>query len=162
MSVAVVSPVMNELFERLLAAVPAENLPILEKTGITLAQAYRAAAEKLEREIAAVGMFATTEEMSRELDRKLSIAADHRSSADMLDLCESDIVQWRLKESSTALPMLLEVDDEMIDAFVNMEEHQIFIRLSEVEFVAFTGLVAHSPRIWIKDAEHAFRWKILS
>jgi hypothetical protein len=163
MSVAVVSPALNELFERLVAAVPAENLPVLEKTGISLEQAYREAAEKLEREVAALELFAATEEMARELERKWQIAADYKGSAGLLEWVKSDTVQWRPKESSTALPMLLEVDDDMIEMFINMEERQIYIRLTDVEFIPFTGPF-YAARTWVKDVthSHSHRWKVIA
>ena len=157
------SVALNELFERLLAAVPAENLPVLEKTGISLEQAYREAAEKLEREVAALELFAVTEEMARELERKWQTAADYRGSAGLLEWAKSDTVQWCLKESSTALPMLLEVDDDMIEMFINMEERQIYIRLTNVEFIPFTGPF-YAARIWVKDVtrNHSNCWKVIA
>lgn len=157
------APALHELFERLLAAVPAENLPVLEKTVISLEQAYREAAEKLEREVAALELFAATEEMARELERKWQTVADYKSSASMLEWAKSDTVQWRPKESSTALPMLLEVDDDMTEMFINMEERQIYIRHTDVEFIPFTGPF-YAARIWVKDVthSHSHRWKVIA
>lgn len=161
MSVTASASALSELFERLLAAVPAENLPVLEKTGISLEQAYREAAEKLEYQLCSLEKFTVTEEMARELERKWQIVADYKGSASLLEWAKSDTVQWRPKESSTALPMLLEVDDDMTEMFINMEERQIYIRHTDVEFIPFTGPF-YAARIWVKDVTHGHRWKVIA
>lgn len=157
------NPEIKTLFERIVAAVPAESLPTVEKTGVSLAQAYRDAAEKLAYQLASLEKFCATEDMWREIERQHAVVADYESSARMLDWAKSDAVQYRVTESTTALPMLLEVDEDMTEMFLNLEEQKIYIRLSEIEFVPFVGPF-YAARAWIKDVTrcNGYCWKVVA
>lgn len=157
------NPEIKKLFERIVAAVPAESLPTVEKTDVSLVQAYRDAAEKLEYQLHSLEKFAVTEDMWRDMERQSDIVADYKSSAGILEWAKSNAVQYRQVESATALPMLLEVDEDMTEMFLNMEEHKIYIRLSEIEFVPFAGSF-YAARAWIKDVKrnHGNCWKVVT
>lgn len=157
------NPEIKRLFESIVAAVPAESLPTIEKTGVSLAQAYRDAAEKLEYQLLSLEKFCATEDMYREIEAKWAIVADYKSSAGLLEWAKSDALQYRKVESATALPMLLEVDEDMTEIFLNMEERKIYIRLSEIEFVPFAGPF-YAARAWIKDVTrcHGNCWKVVA
>lgn len=151
---------IKTLYERVLAAVPAEQLPRLEKTGKTLAEAHRECADKLDWTTHSLQKFSISEEAYQQLLAMESEANDHLSSARILESVKDTTPQWRPVESVTALPMLLEVDDEMCEMFLNLEEGTIYIQLNAVEYAPFTAAF-HAARVWMKTPPQMV-WRVVA
>lgn len=151
---------IKTLYERVLAIIPAEQLPCLEKTGKTLIEAHCERADKLDCEMSSLQKFNISDEAYRQLLALGSEASDHRSSARILEKVKDTTPQWRPVESTTALPMLFEVDDEMFEMFLNLEEGTIYIQLNAVEYAPFTTSFS-AARVWMKTPPKMF-WRVIA
>jgi hypothetical protein len=151
---------IKTLYERVLAAVPAEQLPRLEKTGKTLVEAHREHADKLDWTTHSLEKFSISEEAYQQLLAMESEANDHLSSAKILEDVKDTTPAWRPVESATALPMLLEVDDEMCEMFLNLEEGTIYVPLNTVEYAPFTASF-YAARVWMKTPPQMV-WRVIA
>jgi hypothetical protein len=125
--------VLTTLFDHIVETVPVAELPVIKKTGITLAQAYRNAA-------AEPGLDEET-------------AATYRSSAGILDWANSGAPHFSPMESDTIRPMLIELNGEIKrEMFVNLEDRHIYIRHDAVDYSPLAGSF-ESVRAWIKDGD---------
>lgn len=147
-----------ELYERILASVLPEQLPRVEKTGITLSQAYRQKAAILEWEISAVlALPLSTGDKTAMLDVKQALAHQYRTNSQILDSVGSEAPQWRSVKGTTTASMLLEVDGQMFDLFVDTHGRDLYIRMNdEIGFVLFD----RPGRVWIKYPS-SVAWKRL-
>lgn len=151
---------IKTLYDRVIAAVPAEQLPRLEKTGKTLAEAHRERADKLDWTTHSLEKFSISEEAYQQLLAMEAEVHDHLSSAKILEEVKNTTPAWRPVESATALPMLLEVDDEMCEMFLNLEEGTIYIPLNAVEYAPFTASFT-AARVWMKTPPQMV-WRVIA
>lgn len=139
---------MQTLYDHIVATIPADNLPILEKTGITLAQAYRNSVRDYEREIDSIADTGMIDDNMKRIGELYSKIEYETCTAELLEMATTKVPQYMPVQNKSAKPMFLQTDTEMLDMFLNTDDKEIYIRLTPFHYTPFTQAFCH---VWIHE-----------
>lgn len=154
------------LYDRIVSSVPAENLPFIEKTGLTLVQGFHNAIPGLEFEIAKIAEISKiigagmSDEDQKRIDALYDKIDSYTSSAKFLETTDPPhYMHYRLIKNDSMKQLLVQVEDEMTEIFLHAEDKKIYILVGDIEYVPLPQTAHESESVWIRES-HKWR-KIL-